>query len=239
LASYKVVVFSPESDADRLHEAMTAAGAGELGNYRGCSFGAQGIGTFYSGELAKPYLGRPENWESVPETRLEMVVAQAQLEQVLQAIYTQHPYEEPAVDVYPVQNTSRHGLGRVGMLPEAVSLKYFGELVKAKLPARWLKVSGDPTREIRKVAICSGSGGSLVDAALQQQVDLYLTGELNYHAHWEARERGLAVIEAGHGATEKCFIPLMTTYLSKAFAAPDDLTIVSGALPEQEPYRVV
>jgi dinuclear metal center YbgI/SA1388 family protein len=152
---------------------------------------------------------------------------------------TQVAVLEPAVDIYPVQNGSRQGLGRVGTLPEAVTLRAFGEFIKTKLPAKWLKVSGDPAKAIQKVALCSGSGGSLVDAALQQQADLYLTGELNYHAHWEAREQGLAVIEAGHGTTEKCFVPLMTAYLNAVFTAPNALTIVDGALPEQEPYRVI
>jgi dinuclear metal center YbgI/SA1388 family protein len=239
LTSYKVVVFCPEKDATRLHEAMTAAGAGELGNYWGCSFNTQGIGTFYPDKLAKPYIGQSGNWESVPETRLEMVVSQAKLAQVLQTLNAQHPYEEPAVDIYPLHHSLRHGLGRIGTLPKGVSLKSFGELVKSKLPAQWLKVSGDPTREIRKVAICSGSGSSLVEAVVQQQADLYLTGELNYHAHWEAREQGLAVVEAGHGATEQCFIPLMSAHLNQVFATANDLTVLSGVLPEQEPYRVV
>jgi dinuclear metal center YbgI/SA1388 family protein len=237
LTGYKLVVFTPESHAERLYAALTEAGAGEIGNYRGCAFRQSGIGTFHPDILAQPYLGQPGNCQSVPEIRLEMLVAENKLEQVIRAIYANHPYEEPAIDVYPVQNSTRHGLGRVGVLPEALTLQSFGELVKAQLPASWLHVSGDPERLIRKVALCSGSGGDLVATALQQQADLYLTGELNYHAHWEAREQGLAVIEAGHGATEQCFVPLITAYLQKVFG--DDLTVVSGALAEPEPYRIV
>jgi dinuclear metal center YbgI/SA1388 family protein len=142
-------------------------------------------------------------------------------------------------DVYPAPNNAGHGLGRIGTLPEAVSLQKFGELVKTQLPAKWLRVSGAPERLIRKVALCSGSGGDLVAVAIQRQADLYLTGELNYHVHWEAREQGLAVIEAGHGATEQCFVPLMTAYLREVFPPPDELAVISSAVPEPEPYRVV
>jgi dinuclear metal center YbgI/SA1388 family protein len=238
LNAYKLVVFTPESHVEQLYTALTEAGAGEIGNYRGCAFRQPGIGSFYPNDQARPYLGQPGSFESVPEIRLEMVVAGNKLEQALQAIYAHHPYEEPALDVYPVQNSTRHGLGRVGILPEAVSLQRFCELVKTQLPAKWLQVSGEPERMIRKVALCSGSGGDLVAAAVQRQADLYLTGELNYHAHWEAREQGLAVIEAGHGATEQCFVPLLTAHLRQVFAAAD-LTVVNGTLSESEPYRIV
>jgi dinuclear metal center YbgI/SA1388 family protein len=239
LSGYKVAVFTPESHTARLRTAMAEAGAGEIGAYRECSFSQPGTGTFYPSHSARPYLGQPGRLESVPEIRFEMVVPPAKLAQVLQAVYAYHPYEEPALDVYPVQHGSRHGLGRVGFLPEPLSLKRLCDLVKTKLSTQWLKVSGDPDREIRKVALCSGSGGSLLDAALREGADLYLTGELNYHAHWEACEQGLAVIEAGHGVTEQCFIPLMTAYLKEVFAAPNELIVVSGALAEPEPYRVV
>jgi dinuclear metal center YbgI/SA1388 family protein len=239
LPTLKVVVFTPESAASRLSEAMTAAGAGKLGNYRGCSFNTSGTGSFFPESGAQPYLGQPGCWESASEIRLEMVVSPARLDRVLQAVYDQHPYEEPAIDVYSVQNGSWHGLGRIGILPEAVSLREFSELVKARLSVRRLQVSGDQERKIRKVALCSGSGGDLVAAAVRQEADLYLTGELNYHKHWEARDQGLAVIAAGHGATEQCFVPLMTAYLKQVFGAPDELTVVDGILPEPEPYRVV
>jgi dinuclear metal center YbgI/SA1388 family protein len=239
LSGYKLAVFAPESHTARLRAAMAEAGAGEIGAYRECSFSQPGTGTFCPSDRAQPYLGQPGRLESVPEIRLEMVVPPAQLGKVLRAVYANHPYEEPALDIYPAQHGSRHGLGRVGFLPEPLPLKRLCELVKIKLAAQCLQVSGDPDREIRKVALCSGSGGSLLGAALRERVDLYLTGELNYHTHWEAREQGLAVIEAGHGLTEQCFIPLMTAYLREVFTVPEELIVVNGSLAEPEPYRVV
>lgn len=234
--TYKVVVFTPPTHAEQLREAMAMAGAGEIGEYRECSFSCNGTGTFKPGSRARPYLGQPGRLEAVPEMRLELNVIQSGLNKVLQAVYRYHPYEEPVVDVYPLSNPSRHGMGRIGHLAEPLPLAEFQQRIKVKLGLEAVKVSGEPAKPIAVVAVCSGSGGSLIRQAAQQNADLYLTGELNYHDHWEARERGLAVIEAGHAATENCFITLVSRYLEEIFADDSFQIIRSGFTGE--PYRI-
>jgi dinuclear metal center YbgI/SA1388 family protein len=236
----KVVVFVPEKETERVRAAMAAAGAGAIGAYHECSFTTGGTGTFRPEPGAHPLIGAPGGFSAVAENRLELIAPRTVISQVLQAIGETHPYEEPAVDVYPLSNPSRHGTGRIGTLPQAVRMADFCNLVKQKLCAAQLKVSGVEEGEIRKVAICSGSGGGLVADVIRQGADLYLTGELNYHDHWEARERGLAVIEAGHWTTEQCFIPLIADYLEREL--PDDTgfeLIQSSAAGAGEPFRTV
>jgi dinuclear metal center YbgI/SA1388 family protein len=235
----KVVVFAPEKDTARIRAAMAAAGAGEIGAYRECSFTTGGTGTFRPLSGAHPFIGAPGGFSAVAESRLEMIAPRSALSQVLQAIGETHPYEEPAVDIYPLSNSSRHGAGRIGILPRAVRMADFCNLVKNKLCAAQLQVSGAAEREIRKVAICSGSGGSLVADAIRQEADLYLTGELNYHDHWEARERGLAVIEAGHWTTERCFIPLLADYLEREFPGDTGLELIRSSAGAGEPFRML
>lgn len=237
LQGYKVVVFTPPTHLDVLREKMAETGAGEVGEYRDCAFSCDGTGTFRPGDMAQPFLGRPGQFEAVAEARLEMAVSQSLLSRVLKTIQENHPYQEPVVDIYPLQNASRHGLGRVGVLPESLVLSRIWELVKHRLRVEHLKTSGEPDRMITRIAVCSGSGGSLIQAAVRAGADLYLTGELNYHQHWEAKEAGLAVIEAGHGATECCFVPLLGEHLEQEFEGENLQIIRFGAI--EEPYRII
>jgi dinuclear metal center YbgI/SA1388 family protein len=235
----KVVVFVPEKEADRVRQAMAEAGAGEIGAYRECSFTTGGTGTFRPVTGAQPCIGKPGAFSSIPENRLEMIVPQSGVSRVLQAVGSVHPYEEPAIDIYPLRNSSRHGTGRIGILPQPLRLGEFCCQVKHGLKAAQLKVSGAPEREIRKVAICSGSGGGYVKDVVHHGADLYLTGEMNYHDHWEAKECGLAVIEAGHWTTEHCFIRLMADYLEREFSNDTDFKPIRSRLWEGEPFRIV
>jgi hypothetical protein len=97
---YKIVVYVPESHADKVREAMGAAGAGRIGNYSYCTFTAKGTGRFRPEEGANPTIGQVEKFEEVAEERIETVCEQAKLQDVLKAIREAHPYEEPATDVY-------------------------------------------------------------------------------------------------------------------------------------------
>lgn len=237
IPSCKVVVFTPASHAEAIRMAMAEAGAGEIGGYQECSFSCDGTGTFRPGCMSRPYVGQPDNLETVEEVRLEMVVSQTRVNRVLTAICQNHPYEEPVVDVYSLMNRSRHGLGSIGDLEEAITLETIWELLKRKLRVDAMKISGEPQQMISRIAICSGSGGSLVAQAIREKADLYLTGELNYHDHWAAREAGLAVIEAGHWATESCFVPLIAQYLEETFDGENLHIIRSGVTGE--PYRLI
>ncbi len=100
---YKIVVYVPESHADKLREAMGNAGAGRIGNYSHCTFTIKGIGRFKPEEGANPTIGSVGNFEEVVEERIETVCAGERLQEVLRAIKDTHPYEEPATDVYPIE----------------------------------------------------------------------------------------------------------------------------------------
>lgn len=97
---YKIVVYVPESHADRLREVMASAGAGVIGNYTHCTFTVKGTGRFRPEKGATPAIGEVGNIEEVAEERIETVCSQQNLQPVLAAIRDAHPYEEPATDVY-------------------------------------------------------------------------------------------------------------------------------------------
>jgi hypothetical protein len=102
MQNYKIVVFVPEADGERLRAAMGEAGAGRIGNYDHCSFTSKGIGRFRPMPGANPAIGAVDRFEEVAEERIETLCAEDRLKDVLAAIRRAHPYEEPAIDVYPL-----------------------------------------------------------------------------------------------------------------------------------------
>ncbi|MCY7364433.1 MAG: Nif3-like dinuclear metal center hexameric protein, partial [Frankiaceae bacterium] len=114
----KLVVFVPVADADRLLDALASAGAGRLGDYDRCAWSTTGTGTFRPLEGASPSVGEVGRVEWVEETRLEVVLARARRSDVLHALLTAHPYEEPAYDLLELARVpGPRGIGRVGELP--------------------------------------------------------------------------------------------------------------------------
>lgn len=198
----KLVVFVPAEQAEELRLAMFPFTALQ-GKYRDCSFSVSGTGTFTPLEGAKPYLGVVGDFTKVPEERLELLLERTQLAKAIKVMLDVHPYQEPAFDLYPLLNDSeKFGLGRIGRLPEPIILaKYAGQLKKI-LAASSLRYVGDPDAKISKVALCSGSGASLLNEAVRAGADVLVTGDVKYHEAREAENLGICLIDAGHFSTE-------------------------------------
>ena len=129
---YKVVGFVPADSADLVAAAVFAAGAGGIGGYKDCAFAAEGTGWFTPMPGSQPAVGEVSRPERAPEVRWETVVPRGRLTGALRAYVGAHPYEEPAFDVYPVEDVlPRVGLGRVGTLPAPLAVGARAELVAA------------------------------------------------------------------------------------------------------------
>ena len=100
----KIVVFVPETHTDIVREVMGKAGAGKIGNYSHCSFSSKGIGRFKPEDGANPHIGEIGKFEEVVEERIETVCSRDKLQEVISAIKDVHPYDEVALDVYPLEN---------------------------------------------------------------------------------------------------------------------------------------
>ena len=98
----KVIVTIPEQDADKLREAVGNADGGQIGNYIHCSFSAKGIGRFLPIDGAHPAIGKVGKLEEVVEERIEITCERDKLTNIVQAIRSNHPYEEPTIDIYPM-----------------------------------------------------------------------------------------------------------------------------------------
>lgn len=100
----KIVVFVPETHTDLVREAMGKAGAGKIGNYSYCSFSSKGTGRFRPEDGAKPHIGEVGKFEEVGEERIEVICSREKLQGVIKAIKEVHPYDEVALDIYPLEN---------------------------------------------------------------------------------------------------------------------------------------
>lgn len=105
------------------------------------------------------------------------------------------------------------GIGRVGNLPDPVPLREFCEGVKWAFQLEAVRVFGELGREVRRIAICPGSGKSTIRAAILKQADVLVTGDIGHHEGIDAAAQGLAVADAGHYGIEHIFIEDMSRYL--------------------------
>lgn len=98
----KLVITVPLDHADTIRQAVGGAGGGKVGNYVFCSFSSRGTGRFLPQEGANPNIGRVGDLESVEEERIEFTCEKAKLDEIVAALRSVHPYEEPAIDIYPL-----------------------------------------------------------------------------------------------------------------------------------------
>lgn len=100
----KIVVTVPRSHADIVRDAMGRTGAGHIGKYSFCSFSSKGVGRFRPEQGANPAIGEVGKLESVEEERIEVICDRGILKEVVAAIKKVHPYEEVALDIYPLED---------------------------------------------------------------------------------------------------------------------------------------
>ncbi len=210
----KIVTFVPAQFVEKVRSAMSDAGAGVIGNYDQCSYGTTGTGSFRGNKNSKPAVGKKRTFESVEEVRLEMIVKQWDVTGVVKALKASHPYEEIAYDVYPLQNTSSDfGMGIIGSLRSPMKLDPFLNLVKKQLDAEMLRRTEGRSKMVERVAACGGAGGELVDSAIAQHADVFITADVRYHDFHHAN-RQIVLIDAGHFETEHLVINAVVNKLN-------------------------
>lgn len=214
-ARVKLVTFVPTDSTPKVLDAVAGAGAGTIGEYTHCSYRVQGTGTFLPSERARPAVGERGELNEVEEDRLEILVPRDGLEGAVDALLQSHPYEEVAYDVYPLVSRAGLGLGRVGRLPEPVRAADLAAVCRERLGSS-LRTAGDGSKRIERVALCGGSGASLIPDAIRARADVYITGDLKHHDTLDATAAGLFLIDGGHHGTEWPFVPKLAERLADA-----------------------
>lgn len=127
-----------------------------------------------------------------------------------------------------VATTPQSGLGRVGTLPEPMSLGAVARQLAGILPptVSGVRVAGTFEQTVRTVAVCGGAGDSLLSEAAVQAADVYITADLRHHPASEARETarvtgGPALIDVSHWASEWLWLDGAAEQLRQALPGVD------------------
>ncbi len=226
---FKLVVYTPESYADRIKQAFYETKAGWIGNYADCTFLTRGFGTFRPLENTSPFCGKQGELENVEEVRIETIVTEERLEQTVNTMLQVHPYEEPAYDILPLANGGHiSGLGRVGFLPREMALWEFAAKVKDVLKTQNIRCCGDMNTRIIKAALCGGSGADYWRKALKSGAQVYLTADIKYHEAQDAVANGICLVDAGHYATEKPVMHVLAARVERSLRQKGIRVVVSA-----------
>jgi dinuclear metal center YbgI/SA1388 family protein len=213
----KLVTFVPPSHSEQVKNAIFAAGAGVIGKYDCCSFTLTGKGSFRAGEGSQPFTGKIGTLHTEEEERIETILPSYLLGAVVDAMIENHPYEEPAYDIYKLENALPvAGLGAIGELEKEMSEEDFLKHVRTVTGCHAIKHSRLTGKKVMKVALCGGAGGDLIKNAIACGADAFITGDLRYHDFTEYADR-ILLADAGHFETEKFSAGILYDLIIKKF----------------------
>ncbi|MFV0458427.1 MAG: Nif3-like dinuclear metal center hexameric protein [Actinomycetales bacterium] len=217
-----LVTYAPEDAVQPVLDAISAAGAGVIGDYRRCAWTTPGTGTFEAGEAANPTIGAAGERSTIAEVKIEAVLPAAARASVVRALVQAHPYEEPPVQLLrQATRPARTGIGRVGTLTTPLTLGELASRLAAAVPAtaHGVRVSGPSHATVSRVAVCSGAGDSLFDRVRASGADVYVTADLRHHPAGEARAHNADgrpyLIDLSHWASEWPWLPRCAALLEQ------------------------
>ena len=222
----KLVTFVPLEYLDKVRGALFLVGAGNIGNYSDCSFSALGTGTFKALENAQPFVGELGKLHEEKEFRLELMIPIHLSQKIIAALKKNHPYETVAYDILPLNNVfDEIGAGLLGELPLEIEEMDFLLKIKNIFHTGVIKHNSIRGKPIKKVALCGGSGKSLITNALKEKSDIFITSDLGYHDFFIPGKRML-LADIGHFESEQFTSDRLLTILKEKF--PNFAVLKSG-----------
>ena len=198
----KLAVFCPVDHAEKVRQSLFNAGAGHIGNYDCCSYNLVGEGTFRASDNANPYVGEKNTIHVEQETRIEVIFPRYLEGKIVNALIENHPYEEVAYDLYPIQNKmTQAGSGLIGEFEDPCEETELLTRIKKNLSIPLIRHSPFRSKPVKTVAICTGSGSFLIREAINSKADAYLTADLKYHDFFGMENR-LLLADIGHYESE-------------------------------------
>ena len=233
----------PPPDLSRVAGAAFDAGAGQIGGYHDCAFFCHGIGTFRGAEGTHPTIGLPGHHEAAEEMRLEIITPRALARNVAAAVRAAHTYDEPAVDIYPLEDFGKgQGWGRIGYLAHPTTARaLLNHIKKATRLKRLLLAPAGGNRakamaaKVTIAACCAGTCGALFGTALARGATFYLTGEMRHHHVADETAAGLTVACLGHGNSERIALPRLARRLRRQLPGAK----VALARSDRDPFEIV
>ncbi|WP_298156916.1 Nif3-like dinuclear metal center hexameric protein [Flavobacterium sp.] len=211
----KLVTYTVPENADKVRNALFAAGAGSIGNYENCSFNSEGIGTYQGNEDSNPVIGKKGEPTLTPEIKIEVTFEKHLESKILKTLFENHVYEEVAYEIYSLENHHQNiGLGMIGELQTTYNEMDFLHFVKDKMGADGIRHSAFRHKNVHKVAVLGGSGSFAIGHAIRAGADAFLTADLKYHQFYEA-EGKLLLADIGHFESERYTKNYIVDYLIK------------------------
>ena len=213
----KLVVFVPVKQLEEVKNAIFNAGAGHIGKYDQCSFSAEGVGSFRALEGTKPFVGEINKQHQEEEIRLETILPSYMQFEVVQAMKKSHPYEEVAYDVFPLLKKSTNiGAGIIGTIENSEKAIDFLQTLKTITSAKCIKHTKLVKDQVRKIAICGGSGAFLIGRAKSAGADIYISGDIKYHEFFDADNK-MIIADIGHYESEQFTQELLFHIITENF----------------------
>ncbi|MFC4356120.1 Nif3-like dinuclear metal center hexameric protein [Chryseomicrobium palamuruense] len=234
----KLAVFTPLEQTKQVREALAEAGAGEIGDYEHVSYSIKGTGRFRPAEGANPFIGEIGKMEMVDEEKIEVVFPQSLKSRVLKAMFRSHPYEEVAYDLYTMAiQANEHGLGRIGSI-EPTSLEDFANYVKTHLGVPFVRIAGDRSQTVERVAVLGGNGSKYIFDAKRAGADVLVSGDIDFHTAQDANANGLSIIDAGHHI-ESVMKKGTVEYMTKMMQQEKKRPVFHASELSTEPFEVI
>ncbi len=204
----KLFTYVPVHHAEKVLNALFKAGAGNIGNYSECSFSLQGAGTFKGNSESKPFVGEKGVRHNEQEQKLEVIFPAYLQPEILTALRGGHPYEEIAFDIISLQNENYQiGLGIIGELPTPLPILEFLQRIKEIFMVPVIRHTQIVNMNVKKIAVCGGSGSFLIAQAIKQNADVYITADIKYHEFFDADGK-IIFADIGHWESEQFTIDL-------------------------------
>lgn len=143
--------------------------------------------------------------------------------------------EDVLEEVTKTEDGKAMGIGKVGMLRQEMSVKEIGELVKSVFDMEDVRVTGEPSTNVQRVAISTGAGKSMVSYALNKKAQLLITGDIDHHTAIDALAQGLQIIDAGHFGTEHFMVEYVWKYLQDCLTT--DIKVIQAE--EKNPFQTI
>ncbi len=211
----KLVVFCPVDHANNVRMAIFKAGGGKIGDYDWCSYNIEGEGSFRAGEGANPFVGNVKELHFEKEIRIETIYPSYIEEQIIKSMIEAHPYEEVAYDIYPLDNYfDKIGSGMIGQLEKAINPEELLKLLEKQFKTGIIRHSNIHKDEIKTIAVCGGSGSFLINKAIQENADAFITADIKYHQFLDA-ENKIILADIGHYESEQFTKELIYEIISK------------------------
>ncbi len=212
----KLVVYCPSDKPETLkqvRENLFANGAGHISDYSNCSFNSTGKGSFLPGENTNPAYGEKGKTNFMDETKIEVLVMNQDVNQIVAEVNKVHPYEEVAYEVVPISNPNQQiGSGMIGELESEMDTQQFLSFLKKEMKTECIRYTHIHKNKVSKIALCGGSGSFLLNEAKRQQADVFITGDYKYHQFFDA-ENEIIIADIGHYESEQFTIELFEEIL--------------------------